>query len=114
MGRSDKRFCSDACRSLYFRTQNEQLLVSIRQVESILKRNRRILYQIWEKAGQRQVSLTRLREAGFEPAFCTQVLPDAQGRNWQVVYDLGFRQSEEWVELMRLPENRNREIISLS
>jgi hypothetical protein len=114
MGRSDKKFCSDPCRSLYFRTQNEQFLLSIRQIESILKRNRRILYRFWEKAGEAVVPAKRLQDAGFAPEFCTQVLSDQQGRNWQVVYDLGFRQSEDWVELMRLPESRPQEFTARS
>lgn len=114
LGRSDKKFCGDACRSHYFRSQNEAFLVSIRQVDSILKRNRRILSRFWEKAGSGPVPVHRLQEAGFAPQFCTQVMSDAQGRDWQVVYDLGFRQTEEWVELIRLPENGRQKPLSRS
>ncbi len=71
-GRSDKQFCSDACRTAYHnRRYREQRLDTVR-IDRILRENRRILASLYE-AGVRDISLSDNRLSGFDSRYCTAV-----------------------------------------
>ena len=42
-GRADKKFCSDACRNNFNNRQKSAVTILVRQVNSVLKKNRNIL-----------------------------------------------------------------------
>lgn len=71
-GRSDKKFCDDQCRSTFNNKTYAQDLQSVRQVNSILLSNRRILKELSEDCGA-AVGWSLLMSKGFNPVYCTGV-----------------------------------------
>jgi len=63
-GRSDKKFCSDHCRSHYFFNNNSCNHPNIKQVNKILRSNFKILCHLHVK-GQCKVKKNKLLEMGF-------------------------------------------------
>src|SRR5436190_23813155 len=73
-GRSDKKYCSDQCRS----SRNNQLGNDkrdyIRRVNYILRKNWQILTELREQ-GQNQIGIERLRVKGFDFNYFTSRYP---------------------------------------
>ena len=74
VGRSDKKFCSDECRTLYnnrrYRSENREML----KIDHILKKNRSILSKLYYK-GKTRSSILELISLGFNFDFITSVKP---------------------------------------
>ncbi len=64
-GRSDKKFCSDQCRSTHNNRRNKEPNRYVRQVNNALRKNRRILDEL-NPGGKVKVAVSRLREKGFD------------------------------------------------
>ena len=88
-GRSDKRFCSDACRSNYHNRENKGAIDMMRSVHSHLKRNWKILKNL-EEQGQREVMRESLLNLGFNFTYITDVQVVKNGVNYRFCYDLGY------------------------
>lgn len=69
-GRSDKRFCDDACRNAYHnqRTQGERR--ELQYTHQKLRRNYRLLRD-YDTSGIDRVRLEELLRQGFDPDCCT-------------------------------------------
>jgi predicted nucleic acid-binding Zn ribbon protein len=101
-GRSDKKFCSDACRNAFNNLQNEKLNASIRQVNSILKRNRKIL----EKMAISGKPYTRVKKQlllsnGFCMPYLTHTCTSRKGTPYFFCYEYGYCQEGEDVIIVR-------------
>lgn len=75
-GRVDKRFCGDSCRTLHHNRSNAETNRHVRLVNSILRRNRRILEKL-VPGGIRTVQSTLLFASGFDFAYHTRFEQDA-------------------------------------
>ena len=64
-GRSDKKFCDDGCRNSYHNRLNSIKPLSVRAVNSILSRNRRIINQVIFVKGEERISEQKLSGMGF-------------------------------------------------
>ena len=64
LGRKDQKFCADYCRNTYNNRLNEDVNSTVRKINSILRKNRRILAQLNPK-GKKTVHLIELAELGF-------------------------------------------------
>ncbi len=88
IGRSDKKFCDDACRNNYNNRTKGGDSVVIRSVNQVLKRNRRILKQFLER-GMNKPQRMHLLQSGFSFEHFTgkKVIG---GSNYLFIYEYGF------------------------
>jgi len=89
IGRSDKKFCSDQCRSTYYNQQNQETNSFIRSVINILKKNRRILAELNPK-GKAKVKMTDLLLRGFDFKYYTNVYKTKTGNVYFFCFDQGY------------------------
>ena len=94
MGRSDKKYCHDACRSQHFHQQHAEEREKIRAINIILRNNRRILKQ-YQASGGSILSRSALREQGFKFEFFTHVKDLKHGSRAYFCYDLAYVCEEE-------------------
>ena len=87
-GRSDKKFCSDQCRN-NFHNQENQKNEYIKQVNAILKKNRRILESL-NPDGKAKVSKERLLTLGFQFKYYTNVYKTSTGNIYYFCYEHGY------------------------
>jgi hypothetical protein len=89
-GRSDKKFCSDACRNAY----NNKLKSTtdnkyVRKINGILKRNRNIMADL-NPEGKIRLHKTRLSKKGFDFGFITNIYTTKAGAVYFFCYDQGY------------------------
>lgn len=89
VGRSDKRFCSDQCRSAYNNRINNESQQYVRNVNNILKKNRRILQQL-NPEGKAKVNKERLLDLGFHFEFITERYTTRKGSTYFFCYEQGY------------------------
>ncbi|MCC6818015.1 MAG: hypothetical protein IT245_03880 [Bacteroidia bacterium] len=65
IGRRDKKFCDDGCRNAYHNRLNSERPYSVRSVNSILSKNRRIISQILLKESNQLIPENKLIKMGF-------------------------------------------------
>ena len=92
-GRSDKKFCSDQCRSCFHNQTTGDNREYIRRVNYILKKNRRILTQLRDQ-GFKQIPLEILQVKGYDFNYFTSLHTSSQGLNF-FCYEHGFMQDSE-------------------
>ncbi len=90
-GRSDKKFCNDTCRNAFNNRLNSELNSSIREINSKLKRNRRILEGLL-KGDEPFVKVPKeaLLNKGFQLSYQTHTLQSAKGSLYHFCYDYGY------------------------
>lgn len=89
-GRTDKKFCDDQCRSQYNNRANSDVTAQMRNINNILRRNRRVLEQALAKNATVRTSMKRLLEAGFNPRYHTHTYETRDGHTYRYCYDYGF------------------------
>ncbi len=89
MGRADKKFCSDQCRTTHNNRLNSDRNKLMRNINNLLRRNRRILESLNPK-GKTKVSKTRLLEEGFKFNYFTNEWTTGKGKLYRYVYDYGY------------------------
>lgn len=88
-GRPDKRFCSDQCRSAFHNKQNSDSTNFIRNINNILRKNRRILEEL-NPRGKAKVHRDTLLEKGFKFSYFTNQYRTKSGNVYHFVYDHGY------------------------
>ena len=99
VGRSDKKFCSDACRNAYNNKMNAPSTNFMRSVNSLLAKNRRILAELYTE-GKTKMRKEDLWKKGFDFDFYTSVLTTPSGEVYQYCYDMGYLVEEEGFVLL--------------
>jgi len=89
IGRLDKRFCSDQCRSSYNNRLNSDATNFIRTINNILRKNRRILAKL-NPDGKTKVHKDKLLEAGFKFSYFTNQYKTKSGNVYHFCYDQGY------------------------
>lgn len=89
IGRADKKFCSDQCRTSFNNRLNSDENNYVRNVNNILRRNRRILKEL-NKTGKSKVSRERLHEKGFDFLYHTSSYKTKEGSIYYYCYDQGY------------------------
>jgi len=90
-GRSDKKFCDDQCRSQF---NNQHYAVSsnfVREINSILRRNRQILAGYFNGKERTKVNGSVLLKRGFDPDFITHTRVTKKGTVYRFCYEFGYR-----------------------
>lgn len=88
-GRSDKRFCSDSCRSAFHNRMNSDASNFVRNVNNILRKNRRILEENNPK-GKARVHRDKLLEQGFKFTYFTNEYITKSGNIYRFCYEQGY------------------------
>lgn len=101
VGRSDKKFCSDACRNAFNNKQNKNSTNFMRNVNNKLRKNNRILTEC-NIEGKTKITKLKLQNAGFDFDFITQVMTYKNGSQYFFVYDQGYKiLDNNWLLLVR-------------
>ncbi len=88
-GRSDKKFCSDQCRTTYHNRLHAESNQYIRRINAILKKNRAILAQL-NPDGKAKVSRNKLLSLGFNFNYHTNIYDTKTGNRYYFCYDMGY------------------------
>lgn len=95
MGRIDKKFCNDYCKSNYHYEHNKQKQNSFfKHIDLQLKLNRRLLKE-FNRAGKSTVRKEKLINAGFNPKFFTHYWKNKKGDVYLFCYEYGFLSRNE-------------------
>lgn len=88
-GRSDKRFCSDACRNAYNNKANSDATNYVRNINNQLRKNRRILESrlVGEKT---MISRDLLVKEGFVFDYFTTIYKTKKGVDYYFCYEYGY------------------------
>ncbi len=90
IGRSDKKFCNDACRNSYNNKQNKDSSNLMRNVNNKLRRNYRILSNI-NVEGKTKTAKSKLDGLGFDFNYFTQFKVYKNGSEYKFVYNQGYK-----------------------
>lgn len=93
-GRSDKKFCDDSCRNAHNNKLNQDTNKYVRRVNSILKKNRRILSEFVE-IGKKSVHKGLLIEQDFNFSFFTDIYRTQKQQEYKFCYDFGYLEISE-------------------
>ena len=103
-GRADKKFCDDQCRSNYNNRLKADDHSFLKQVNSILKKNRAIL-MAKNPEGKTKVKREALIRKGFDFNFHTHTYATKKGSTYVFCYEYGYLLLEnEEVLLVRREE----------
>ena len=89
VGRTDKKFCSDACRNSYNNTVNKDSKNLMRNTNNWLRKNYRILEAL-NPEQKTKVSRAKLIEKGFDFKYFTSIYTTKVGTEYYFVYDQGY------------------------
>ncbi|MBC7381996.1 MAG: hypothetical protein H7296_03265 [Bacteroidia bacterium] len=91
-GRQDKKFCDDACRSAFNNKINCDQTNTMRNINNVLRKNRRILEGLLScvKEGKTKVSGKKIQELGFIFNFHTHTQTTKTGAQYFFCYDYGY------------------------
>lgn len=89
VGRADKKFCSDQCRNNYNNRLNSDTSAMVRNVNNILRRNRRILSEL-NPTDKVTVHKEKLANLGFNFNYFTHLYTTQKGSVYRFVYEYGY------------------------
>lgn len=87
-GRADKKFCSDQCRNSHNNKQNSNANNYVRNINRVLKKNRRILEELNPK-GTARVKKEKLVLRGFNFTYFTSTYSTRKG-DYHYCYEYGY------------------------
>ena len=100
-GRSDKKFCSDYCRNQYNNSLNRDENNYVRNINNILRKNRRILSEL-NPEGKISVHKNKILEKGFNFNYFTNIYTTKTGKTYFFCYEQGYLALEkEYYMLVR-------------
>ncbi len=100
-GRVDKKFCSDACRNNYNNKLNSDSNNNVRNINNILRKNRRILEGLTPQ-GKSKANKTKLLEKGFDFNYHTNTYTTKVGAVYYFCYEYGYLELDnDWYALVK-------------
>jgi len=94
VGRSDKKFCSDQCRNLYNNRLNSDSTNLVRNINNILRKNRRILQHL-NPTDKAKVHKDKMLEKGFNFNYFTSIYKTQKGATYHFCYEYGYLQLDD-------------------
>jgi hypothetical protein len=88
-GRADKKFCSDLCRNNYNNKLNADSTNHVRNINNILRRNRRIIEEMTPE-GKAKTTKSKLLEKGFDFTYYTNIYKTQKGVVYYFCYEYGY------------------------
>ncbi len=98
-GRSDKLFCSDQCRNSYNNKLKSGGGNYIRNVNNLLRKNRKVLEELLSSKGNRS-SREKMLGMGFNFGFYTNTYVNPKGATYFFCYEYGYLPLEKDVYLL--------------
>jgi len=89
MGRSDKKFCSDYCRSNYYNKHHSETKKNITRINKILKKNHTVLSDL-NPAGKSTMHRDVLLAKGFNFKYFTNTYTTKAGATYYFCYEQGY------------------------
>ena len=89
IGRTDKKFCSDACRNAFNNKVNKDSKNLVRNINNRLRKNYRILEEL-NPEQKTKISRSKLVEQGFDFNYFTSIYTTKTGNVYYFVYDQGY------------------------
>ena len=89
IGRADKKFCNDQCRSAHYQRKHAVESPLIRSINNHLKKNRSILANL-NPDGKTKVRKSALVKEGFQFKYFTSIYTTRENKIYYFVYDQGF------------------------
>lgn len=89
VGREDKKFCSDGCRSAYNNKRNKDSTNLMRNINHKLRKNYRILCDL-NPGDKTKTTRTKLISKGFDFNFVTSIYQTKNGNTYYFLYDQGY------------------------
>ena len=90
-GRSDKLFCSVACKSSYHQKLRKVTNYATADIDAILHRNRSILLEVMGKhKTQLKIPITILEKKKFNFNYITKYYINSRGKTYHYVYDFSW------------------------
>jgi len=90
VGRADKKFCSDQCRNTYNNRLNSDASNTVRNINNILRKNRRILQGFNKQSGKSMVTKEALLTNGFNFTYHTHTYTTKKGDMYYFCYEQGY------------------------
>ena len=90
IGRIDKKFCTDQCRNTYNNRLNSDTNKFVRNINNILRKNRRILQKLNPDSGKIIISKEKLVRAGFNFNYHTHTYTTRKKDTYVFCYDHGY------------------------
>lgn len=103
-GRSDKKYCSDACKNGHHNELRNPKDDIVRDIDLILHRNRAILQMLMQNAKSSKITIDRLilEQAGFNFDKHTGIYRNSQQKTYYYLYDYAWMEfSLEKVMIVR-------------
>lgn len=89
-GRSDKKFCDDACRSAYNNRLNSDTNSYMKRVNYALRKNRRILSELNPQNDKAKTTRKKLEQMGFDFQHFTSIYVTKTGTTYYFCYEHGY------------------------
>lgn len=107
-GRADKKFCDDYCRNSYNNQLKSFSNSFIRNINNVLKKNRRIIEDFLPKNEETaKIPRQDLLMKGFQFNYLTHTYTNRKGNTYTFCYEYGYLQLEgDWLLLVRLKKPR--------
>ncbi|MBK9271831.1 MAG: hypothetical protein IPM48_09540 [Saprospiraceae bacterium] len=106
VGRRDKRFCTDSCRSIHHQQSKKEVPPLIKKINQILKANRDIMVEL-NPDGKRTISRDSLLRKGFDFRYSTHLIQTKTGNTYYFCYDQGYVLFEDGKILLVKQEDKN-------
>lgn len=90
VGRRDKKYCDDTCRSNYNNRIVGELSPEMRRINAVLKKNRKILETLLGTEAKIKVPGKRLKESGFDFLYHTHLYSTQTGNTYHYCYEFGL------------------------
>lgn len=105
-GRADKKFCDDLCRNSYNNKLNSDSNGYVRNINNILRRNRRILEEILPTTEEMvKITKQKMLEKGFQFKYFTHTYTNKKGNVYFFCYEYGYLLLEgDWVLVVKRKE----------
>ena len=113
-GRTDKKFCTDMCRNAYNNRLNSNVNNYVRNVNNVLKRNRRILEAL-NVFNETKIHKRKLIDMGFDFKFFTHKKAVRAGMIY-FCYDLGYlaMDKEDYISIKLSLLELEEELVSIA
>lgn len=89
-GRSDKKFCDDSCRNNHNNKMNSDGNNLVRNINNILRKNRRILKQLLKREELLKISKQKLIDQQFNFAYFTSIVHTKNNTTYFYCYEYGY------------------------
>jgi hypothetical protein len=101
-GRSDKRYCSVACKNEHNHRNRSQTKEAVAEIDSYLHRNREILATLMGDSNKETLDRAVLTRAKFRWEYMTGIYKNKQGKWYHLVYDYAWMEfTDQHVMIVR-------------